>query len=555
MKFNSITMTKYLFLRPSFFVLLILYACGGGDKQKGPANTYSLGSNFSYELTENGCTAKGQAASQEELCELLENQEYNNDCSLDLRQSYFKAQCQGTFEPTRIRPLFLGGYDSYIQANCPSPKTETRYATLKSYCDFLKDESQHEGCFWSQREKEYSKFKCSGVFSSQPKPNSTNTPNPSPAPTPAPTPAPNLSTENALTNELKKACSLEFQIKNSFLPVFPGERTFAENLKIFWKTLETQKEWILSQCKNTVVENSKLSRLKIVSLTDYSKYDPYLGVLSVDVAFNEDHLATYFKLIDRRNAVEKKTQIRFDLGIDAYINDFSDYSSLISDLEMLTPLYLSKIENSVSEVKLGSYTNYDIATKTLQVKEGFFAKSIVSWAENFGVYDKLFLALKQSQIDLKGQLDISTELNTLIDVLRSIEAQQKTLKTLGLGKIIKTLSFSKGTETPMYIDGEFYLSTFGMQVESNGKTLEALQNVFAIGALYDIKVSISSLELPNNFIVFSDWLKNQSVVLEKKKALIEEIRVSDNSGVYGKALYFGLNDTPMSWEKTLGQLK
>jgi hypothetical protein len=85
------------------FFLLVIFLISSTACQ---TNVEDQLQNYSYELSENGCsTGKQTFATKDDMCIGLKNNALNNNCAYSSRQSYFTGQsCTGSFTVFVVSP-------------------------------------------------------------------------------------------------------------------------------------------------------------------------------------------------------------------------------------------------------------------------------------------------------------------------------------------------------------------------------------------------------------------------------------------------------------------
>jgi hypothetical protein len=139
-----------------------------------PQSRWPRQGKYSYriEYSHNGvsCRLNKTFTSQAAYCVGLQDQAFNEACALPTRQERYRRDCGKDFQQFNYFADFVrSGYDGRLERECHTGKPPTPvFRTTKDFCDFLKDETLHNQCFWDNRNTRFQTLGCKGEFSPEP---------------------------------------------------------------------------------------------------------------------------------------------------------------------------------------------------------------------------------------------------------------------------------------------------------------------------------------------------------------------------------------------------
>lgn len=524
---------------------------GGGGGDVNPRTRWPEKGSFEYNFRVNGCRTQQTFDNKADYCLALMDRPLNRGCALEARKSLYEGNCGADFDETNVEAYQTSGYDSYLKRSCETAKPPTRlFPRLAQLCDFLKNESVHQGCLLERRRDAFLANGCKGIFpdrATQPGPTPTPpqgpTPIPTPAPTPQPTPLPQV-VQDLIDGGIDVLMPDQWDDQGRT----PREPLASVLLPFFLKELE-------------LVKNDFLRRrdvIKKIDMSRWTKLDTMKGELDLDLSLKAPEMRQYLELVDRRVAIERSVRIRFDFGIEIYGHE-SDKTRQLRDwmntVERMRS-QLASLEGAVTLIKLGTYMDYDSRDRELQVKSENFASEVATAAGFLGPVAPFFTFLDQHGLTLEGRFPIEKKSREFTEMVQIIEKERATIETLRAEGFLKAIDISEHS-TSTYL----WPTDKRLQLALSGKEKELLpQTLRVLFALLDARKAIGvevewPHELNNEFREGARRLVTKQFDLKSKAQLIKKIRIGYRSSFSFGTLTIGTNDTMADLEKVIAGIK
>lgn len=549
-------------------LMSVLVGCSSNDAGQNPKHNPSEKpapevrwpeqGDYSYDLSDNGCHIYQHFFNKADYCVALMDREKNHDCALDARQRLYASECGNDFEEANIETNDWFGWDDRLNKSCSTARPPQRYMpTLSEYCNFLKDEKLHELCHWNERYDEFRRTRCRGEFSefpdsSAPTPTPPQAPKPEPTPaptpvrpTPAPTPTPD--TRPAIVKELEAA---GVKVTISYPPYEFGEKVpFRTQLQSFYKTLESIKNQILG----------RKMFIKSVNLTSYTTYDSADESLNMDIYLSEQGFQTYFPLLDRRVAVEKRLGMHLDLRIELYGIDLQkELMTLDQHLMFLekNAAALSKLKAVVKSIEVEDFSGFWMFNYTLKISEKEFERDLTAYIQKITPIVPFYEFAKQSGIKVETNLnfDDTTEYARLVNIAQQFDSERSSLSNLVKLNALKEIVLYPTIDSTSYFAGTKALWPATV-APGNKDLLTHLKTLSLVsGYANELKVEISILgdKLDKDFIVSAKRMTSKMDLLRRKKSSLSKIVLGYTTSSFNyKVLYIGATDSDAAFEKVL----
>ena len=473
----------------SLFTLALAFALAGCGSEQNTTES-NRSESFSYELTLNGCSTGRQTfSSREAMCSALRDDGRNRDCARSLREDHFKKNCPGQ---TWEEP-----------APVPAP---------------------------------------------QPNPQ----PNPQPQPAPVPEPKKCREIKNAVVCDLEEA-GIQVKITPNTHPRIPGEPSFQELLREFWKSLEAVKTDILS----------RKEQFQQINITSWTSYDTKSGYLNLAVEMKAADLRGYLVLNDSRIDLESELGMRFELGVEIHGHErdlLADFRATLLTLKNYGPS-LSFLKGAVKTISRDSYTNYTLYNRELQLDRDRFEQELAIAVRAFGNPSAVLAWEDEIGVEISGS---ATPIGSDVNPAKA-EGFKKAIEALNAN--LSTLSMLRTQALLNEIKLEDYYSDFGLV----GKTMNLVtaystasknsEFIQSLGKLVPITTELEiTFELPYDGVglEFEGSVRRLEAVrtaLLSKKGKIRKIKFADKSeNMYG-TLYVGMNDDEAALRRAIQSIQ
>ncbi|MCM2323705.1 MAG: hypothetical protein NDJ90_10635 [Oligoflexia bacterium] len=523
-------------------------ACGPGN---GSEDSWDETGSFSYDYRANGCpTGKQVFTRKADYCRALTDRTRNSGCALEMRRSTYLRECGSDFRESNIVPRSFSGYDSVLRRSCATQDTRgDALATMAEYCEFLKDETLHQQCFWERRKAEFEEEGCPGEFSAPPRsvtptptPTATPTPEPTLSPTPRPTPTERPDPRPDVARELEAA-----GIKVTIIPGYqiPGEDPFEWRLEVFWSVLETVKGELLAR-------KSAIRQLLISSYTRYKSSDQ---ALIVDVDFSAAELRSYFPYLDRRLALERAAQLRLELGIESYGQEDDQFAELGVKLAFFEQRLerLKTLSPAVRVIRLEGYSRYRIQDRELYLEEDRYAEALEKYFAWLPQASPFLAFADASGLEARGLFDADKYPENFIKTLQTLYAERAALLELKARSGLTRLELSDYREVTSFFSGELRPATRDPGLSLLAEVVKAL--AYQERAAGELGIPIETrLDYNANYLETIRRLKLALALIHSKKASIDKIRLSITSEYSYRTLYVGYEGTVQDLQRIIARV-
>lgn len=537
---------------------------GGGNGNNGklsPSERWPDTGDFRYNFNENvngsSCRASDFFYRKADYCIALTNREKNNNCALEARRRTYNTNCGNDFEETNIKGKDWFGYDNRVKESCSTPHVFDNFPTLTAYCDFLKDESQHEYCHWDGRRNEFYRNNCAGAFSPEPgQPVTSPTPvekvTPTPAPTATPVPTPTPDNRPQVARDLE-AAGIKIEIDyNNQIPNNPGEPDFRDSVVQFWKVLENVKGALISrrQFFNEII------------VTRYATYDSELRYITLSVNFTEGELLGYLDLVDRRLALQMQLGMPIDLGVEVHSHTpgdkLKDLRETLETLESFTP-ELKKVKNSMRELKLTDHFYYSFYNRSMTVKKLNLIPDLTKAIKLLQPMNEFFAFTDAQKLEVNfpiGSTDLEIDGPAMTGVMKTLLSSKNTLLRLISLKKLKEISLTKMALETNYYDslGNLSPATAGPQFEALPDTIDAIATTYVLVKDLGATFSTGVYKVGPNYVKATKRFDKYFNKIKMKKS-VKSISYSDKSEMYYSSLVIGANDNDADFEKVLAKIQ
>lgn len=523
----------------SFLILAFLIgltACSGGDGGGSGGGGNDPHGDFSYDLNDNGCHTVQNYSSKSAYCAGLQDQQKNHGCALDERKDMFTKDCDGNFQELNFSGGSWSGFDPRLQTDCPTQSPGSTFANVAQYCQFLQNEDLHHRCHWSERKAEFNNYNCEGPFSPEP---ARVTPAPTPVPTPIPTPGPTPDDRPQVVKDLEAAgiSVREAPLQGTVMPRVPD---YYSQLRSFYEVLEQVEPEILQ----------RKQYLKHLVLTEYTSFSEEYQDMSLDVYLTRDEILGYFKLFDERLLLEKRTQMRFDFGIDIFGEEQGDklqnMRSMLALLEANASA-LASMTSFIQTLKLDDYSSVWAFDKSLHIRRDSFTQDLPVYIQKIKPILPLFNILQQQGIAWECKYDFDKNYEGLVSMTSKLYGLKDSLSLLHRLKKLAKITLEPGLDKTYYFGNDGELSPAGSGEEFTNLTteLKALATAFQYGKSLSIDVSLmeGAGTLDKNLPTGVAHLGNHLEQIRRKAGSIQSIVLwSSNSDFSAETLYVGCSD-------------
>lgn len=503
--------------------------------------------NYTYTFSGNGCSTGRQAFyHKSDYCTILTSERYNNSCALDLRKAAYTKNCGLDFELTSIPPARFTGFDTVLQKSCSTALAPVTYYDLAAdYCQFLKNETLHTNCHWTERKTEFDRVGCRGGFSAPPAAAPTPTPNPTPTPQPSATPAP-VDPRPAVIRDLE-AAGIKVTIQYPQGPTDPNQQPFQIRLAAFYN--------VLAQAENTILARKAI--FKQITLTDFASFHDQANslILSVDLTYPE--LTGYLGLIDRRLAFEKNTGVNLELGIDIFNNEKGDktkeLAAKIAFFEQ-NAATLTSLRSMVKTITLETFTAYWLFSREMKLDRNNYDTAFKTLSQRLTALSPMFDLFDSNRIEVEST-NSDTALDLLEAVMPKVMAAKQDIAHLAKISSLKKVSVQNDAQCRWYKSAEM------LWIGSQNDCLSILPDIVkALVSQADkaqekgIAIAPALDNLDKRFLESSKRLDARWSVIKGKKS-IESVTLSDKSAFEYGNLTIGSDDTMADLDKVLKTIK
>lgn len=536
-----------------FMLAAVAVGCGTGDGTDGGGFQDETGS-FSYDYRVSGCATGRQVFSQKsEYCRALTDRARNSGCALEQRRNTYGRECVGAFLESNIVPRRYSGYDTVLRRSCATQDNRgDALATLNQYCEFLKDETLHQQCFWERRKAEFQQEKCPGDFSAPPAgvtPTPVPSANPTPVPTleprpvPRPTPTERPDPRPDVARELE-AAGIKVVLAPDQYPM-PGEEPYEWRLEAFWPVLEALKGELIAR-------NGAIGEL---SLSTYTLYNSSRRELTLDVDFNVAELGAYFPYLDRRLALERKAEIRFELGIEIYGHEEQKFAELGRKLGYFEGRLegLKALSPAVQVVKLESYSRYRVQDRELYLNKDRFEEELentLTWLPQLSAF---FAFADEKGLKVQGLFDADKYRENFIKSIKVLHSERGSLLELMDRNELTRIELSDYRDKTALFSGELRPAAREPGLGLLAEVIKALANQGRLAEGLEIPVE-TRLDLDANYLETIRRLKLAFATIRSKRGSIARIQLSGKSDYSYKTLYLGYEGTVEDLQKVLARI-
>lgn len=334
-------------------------------KKRWPGNG-SYSNSFSY----NGCKDTYEFGNQADYCLALTDDTKANceSSNYDSRKMAYTESCGDDFSPRNIKsPVSISGYDSYLKRRCEF-KTDERFPTVKHLCDYFKDETVNEGCFWSERKSYFKKYKCEGEFSTQPA--AVAEPSTSTPPTSS---KPNQNTTDPWQILIQKYQASGIKLERSS-QIFndPSGPSFYTLMKTFMPILNDALPEL----------NKRNTTIKHISVGSYTSYSYVSQTLYLGANLSRNNLSSYLLYHDQRIELAQNSGVIIEIGIEGHsFGDPTDdltaahekvlfFKSKMSDLKIIAPV--------INTISLGTHSSVQFYKNTWDLSKDEYQTEFVT---------------------------------------------------------------------------------------------------------------------------------------------------------------------------------
>lgn len=495
--------------------------------------------NIDYSYNGNRCKAQKQFNSRAAYCLGLQDQTLNNSCALEVRKTQYRNDCGNDFQEINFSSRYWrSGYDPILRKQCETGRGPSKFKTNKQYCEFLKDESQHNSCFWASRHQEYLDLNCPGNFSPEPRIEIPPTEPPTDPTTPPENPKPPVEKPPTdpldmipVVRDLRAAGIIVIvdwrAIRDMNRYPMPGDLPLDQQMKILWQELESNKAAIIA----------RKSSIRTIEVTIYTNYRDYHNQKNwyVDFETAPGDLAQYFPLFDKIQNFVKLYNIDFDLIHSGYRTDRIAYKPLrdmIATVET-NAKDMGLMSGMFSEIKTNSYSHYNANSRSLTLKRDEIASEFKKYIALLKPIAPVYTWAANHGINISADFD-EDKIATVQASFATLEKYLPSLEYAAQANMLKEITIYFTSVEVHYFNS---LKNLSLSLEpGSAKTVSALLQAFGTMAKFayegKVKISYFSSTLNQDFVTGVSVLEKVWPKLKPKASGLDEITLADNTRYY-----------------------
>lgn len=562
----------------------LFWGCANDKSSKGGANTpddyaTDLGYkpsqrwpekasfSYNYRSTHNGSrceTGEQTFSTKAAYCLGLQDQSLNHACALNSRKIDYRSNCGDDFQEINVSGSYgISGFDQRLQKQCATgPSPSNVFRTTRKFCEFLKDETLHQSCFWDDRREKYEDLGCQDPFSPEPEKVHPTPPPPSTEPSRTPTPLPTLVPEKPFDNieivhELR-AEGIEVEIDTQAIYEHdrfhrPGEPTAREILAQFWLELAANKQTILSR-KSSITQ---------INVTIYAHYLTYgdSKILSLDFETPRTQLINYFPLFDQLLRDSEEYGINFD-----FIQSSSDrkeffFQPLKNVLDGLAENHddLVTIKGMIKTLNLDSYSAYFESSRELKLQRETFREDFRQYIQWLKPLAPVYQWADKNHVEIDADYDLEKNFPQVKPAFALLKENLASLQSIAQNGQLKELRI-------YFLNGEHqYWASLGLLTLSIGdwnsseftQLLSALSRLSQRAKEIGAEFEINNDKLDKDFLHSTQFTEKLWTTIKKKSGKIKKLTMGSQSKFYeySQELVIGCESSELETEKIISAIK
>jgi hypothetical protein len=306
------------------------------------------------------------------------------------------------------------------------------------------------------------------------------------------------------------------------------------------------------------VEDQLIARNAFVQdliIEDYVAYTGNLKLLTLDLDMTAQDITRYFVLFDRLTALQNKTGVSIDLGVQLDQLDQPNWDAFTAKIGFFE-LNLSSLSPAVKTLELDSYDAYFLEDRQLTLNADTYEASFVKYKQTlvpslpfFTLLDRLGLSITTTDTDYD---DYAAE---FVKMGQAVVAAQTQLTRLVSAGGLASVSFYKDNSSVTYFAGshEMVLPTVDPGLTLLPNILSALASQAEFSKTTGISIDPGTESLDQNFLTASDHFSQVTKDIAAKASVIQDINFGETSSIMGPTLTVGYQDSVVALRAIIAQ--